>query len=225
MNHEFVCAHLYDESTVELSMKPALAVNCYLDMEQNAGNFSRLRGALADTFSKIEGVNHEEMKALTAKTIRANYSGFVMSGTEALFTKLSNHDRFAALIELIPQLKIPVLGICGGHQLIAMAYGSRIHELSSKISGFAEVRLLERSQIFEGLPDRIIVTQSHREHVFPVPDGFVKLADSTETRIEAMAHFTRPIFGTQFHPERYSDEHPDGRMILENFGKICESQR
>ncbi len=206
-------------------MKPALAVNCYLDKEQNASNFSRLRGALADTFSKIEGVNQEEMKTMTAETIRANYSGFVMSGTEALFTKLSNHDRFAALIELIPQLNIPVLGICGGHQLIAMAYGSKIHELPSKISGFAEVRLLERSRIFERLADRIIVTQSHREHVFPVPNGFVKLADSPQTQIEAMAHSFRPIFGTQFHPERYSDEHPEGRMILENFSKICESQK
>jgi hypothetical protein len=43
--------------------------------------------------------------------------------------------------------------------------------------------------------------------------------------IEAMRHRTRPLYGVQFHPERYTDDHPDGRAILANFFRLADHVR
>jgi GMP synthase-like glutamine amidotransferase len=45
----------------------------------------------------------------------------------------------------------------------------------------------------------------------------VPLADSEACRIQAIRHASRPLYGVQFHPERYSQRHPDGRTIMANF--------
>jgi GMP synthase (glutamine-hydrolysing) len=54
-----------------------------------------------------------------------------------------------------------------------------------------------------------------------LPEDFVRLAASEICAIEAMRHRTRPLYGVQFHPERYTDDHPDGRAILANFFRLA----
>ena len=51
----------------------------------------------------------------------------------------------------------------------------------------------------------------------PVPEGFRLLASRENCRVQMLAHESRPIFGTQFHPELQNDAHRDGQRILENF--------
>lgn len=54
-----------------------------------------------------------------------------------------------------------------------------------------------------------------------VPPGFEVIASNENCRVQAMRHRTRPIWGTQFHWERYSDEHPHGRTIMLNFLRVA----
>jgi len=65
------------------------------------------------------------------------------------------------------------------------------------------------------------VEQRHFWELKDLPEGFVRLADSEACPIQAMRHVRRPLYGFQFHPERYTEAHPDGRTILANFFRLA----
>jgi GMP synthase-like glutamine amidotransferase len=87
--------------------------------------------------------------------------------------------------------------------------------------GFMPVRVVRPHLLFEGLAAEAIVYQLHGGEVKRLPAGFLRLAESDLCRIQAIAHRTLPLFGVQFHPERYDENHPDGRRILQNFFRIA----
>jgi GMP synthase-like glutamine amidotransferase len=140
----------------------------------------------------------------------------------------------------------PTLSFCGGFHLMAQTYGgetgpmegvsesypgtphppgvsgSDLSEQTTKQErGFMPVRVLEPHPLFEGLGRRPVVFQLHSWEVKSPPDGFRALAESDLCRVQALAYESRPLFGTQFHPEQYDDAHPDGRKILENFFEVA----
>jgi len=55
-----------------------------------------------------------------------------------------------------------------------------------------------------------------------MPDEFSLIARSDSCRVQAIAHKRAPVFGVQFHPERYDDAYPDGRIILANFFRLAK---
>jgi gamma-glutamyl-gamma-aminobutyrate hydrolase PuuD len=86
-------------------------------------------------------------------------------------------------------------------------------------NGFQTVRIVESNEIFSSWSkrDQIIVTQSHKDYLTNLPNGFVRLAESEFCKIEAIKHKKRPIYGVQAHIERTSEENSDGLQILRNF--------
>ncbi|MBM4371233.1 MAG: gamma-glutamyl-gamma-aminobutyrate hydrolase family protein, partial [Deltaproteobacteria bacterium] len=135
-------------------------------------------------------------------------------------------DRFAALVREFPG---PILGICGGHQFLAMAFGGTVAPIScpaeavgykgcEREQGVVAVELSGvDSPLLRGLSSPIRVSESHYEEVKRLPTGFVTLASSPTSAVQVMAHETRLIYGVQFHPERADAAHPDGWTILERF--------
>jgi GMP synthase-like glutamine amidotransferase len=87
--------------------------------------------------------------------------------------------------------------------------------------GFMPVRVVRTHPLFEGLAAEAIVYQLHGGEVKGLPAGFLRLAESDLCRIQAIAHRTLLLFGVQFHPERYDENHQDGRRILQNFFRIA----
>ena len=73
------------------------------------------------------------------------------------------------------------------------------------------------SSIFSGLPEAITVWESHCDEVKELPSDFICTATNNTSRIQAMQHVSRPLFGVQFHPELFDEDHPHGRQILQNF--------
>ncbi|HXM35675.1 MAG TPA: gamma-glutamyl-gamma-aminobutyrate hydrolase family protein, partial [Pyrinomonadaceae bacterium] len=71
--------------------------------------------------------------------------------------------------------------------------------------------------LFARLPRRVNVWHSHCDEVKELPPGFQRTAFNHTCAIQAMQHESKPLFGVQFHPELFDDEHPQGRSILENF--------
>jgi GMP synthase (glutamine-hydrolysing) len=61
------------------------------------------------------------------------------------------------------------------------------------------------------------VWHSHFDEVKDLPDGFKATASNETCAIQAMQHTTQPVYGVQFHPELFDDEHPDGSSVLKNF--------
>jgi len=146
----------------------------------------------------------------------------VLSGSEALYSKLEDRLKFQKAIEGTRSLTLPVLGICGGHQLLAMAYGENIVDMGRALRDYYEVEILADDLLFEGLERRVLVRESHREMVERLPKGFFLLAKSRDTPIEAMKHEKGIVYGVQFHPERHDEAHPAGGVILANFAKLAK---
>ena len=141
----------------------------------------------------------------------------ILTGSNFMLSKPDTRTVFRPEMDLIMETDLPFLGICFGHQLIGAAYGSQVVDLGHNIREFKEVKLLGKDPLFDGLPGSIKVSESHRQALTRVPEGFRHLAESATSQIEAIRHQTRAIYGVQFHPERSDEKHPHGRTIIQNF--------
>lgn len=136
-------------------------------------------------------------------------------------------EEVAGVFDVIRSAEQPVLGVCGGHQQIALAYGATValmkrlapgvgYEGALRERGFFEIEH-DGAGLFGNLPARVTVWHSHCDEVKELPTGFQRTAFNETCRIQAMQHESRPLFGVQFHPELFDEEHPQGQSILENF--------
>jgi len=180
-------------------------------------NFEKLVARVAEVGGKVATSDFESFPTMDPGTIQNSYAGIVLSGTEALFTRTADRARFANLIQFLPRINAPTLGVCGGHQALALAYGGNVMKTSRLVQGFKTVALEDKDTLLAGLPAKIKVMQSHREQVKQLPANFVRIATSSETENEGMRHVERPLYGVQFHPEKWNEENLAGRRILENF--------
>src|SRR6266851_7956596 len=158
-------------------------------------------------------------------------SHIILSGQSHPWDRYSA-ESLAGVFYVIRSAPKPILGVCGGQQQMALAFGAPV-DLIERIApgegyqgayrerGFCQVELNTESEagheIFQGLPKTLTVWESHCDEVRELPADFVCTATNDVSRIQAMQHTSRPLFGVQFHPELFDEEHPDGRSILENF--------
>jgi anthranilate synthase/aminodeoxychorismate synthase-like glutamine amidotransferase len=122
-------------------------------------------------------------------------------------------------VELIRALgaRLPILGVCLGHQCIGQAYGGRVVRAYRPMHGRTSlVRHIGRG-VFEGLPNPLQATRYHSLVVSPdgLPEALVPTAYSEEGEIMALRHREHPVIGLQFHPEAVLTEH--GHDLLRNF--------
>lgn len=139
---------------------------------------------------------------------------------------------------LIPQIAeaidVPILGICGGHQAIALAFGGKVGPIRAGMddcmpysrerqSGVTQLSQDTHDPIFVGLDDKIRIVESHYDEVKELPPGFVLLASEKTSRNQIIRHPYKPIYGIQGHPESFLGSRPDGGALLRNFIHIAES--
>lgn len=148
------------------------------------------------------------------------FEAVILSGTEALFSKRSDRARFSGVIEAIRDLQLPLLGICGGEQLMGIAFGEPVVPVGRFIRGYRNIEPLGDDPLFEGVQEPISVMQSHYEAVKSVPDSFKLLARSKATSVEAFRSSDGLMYGVQFHPECNDKAHAAGARILNNFGRL-----
>jgi len=124
--------------------------------------------------------------------------------------------------EYLDRADFPVLGICAGHQFMALHLGGDAKP--SKVPEFGKARLVvdKHDTLFDGLPKSFDVWENHNDEVAALPPGFERLAHSENCGVQAMRSLDRPLFGLQFHPEV---EHTQfGSEIFKNFLKVCGAQ-
>lgn len=124
--------------------------------------------------------------------------------------------------EYLEKADFPILGICAGHQFMARHYGGKVHPSNIPEFGKIEVTLLEKDMLFEGVPEKMIVWESHNDEVTKIPDTFSRLAESDTCFVQAMRHKKKRLYGLQFHPEVEHTEY--GAEIFKNFIRLCEQQ-
>jgi len=123
-------------------------------------------------------------------------------------------------IELIQQMydKVPMLGICLGHQALFEAFGGTVGYADKLIHGKAsQVFVLEHDSIFSGLPPHFEAARYHSlaADKDTLPDELKVIAQTLSGEIMAVRHKDYPVFGLQFHPESILT--PCGIGIIENF--------
>jgi len=89
--------------------------------------------------------------------------------------------------------------------------------LIGKFDVFFDDLKLARPLKFKGLPSTVTVWHSHCDEVKDLPDGFRRTASNETCAIQAMQQKGRRVYGVQFHPELFDEEHLEGRKIVENF--------
>jgi anthranilate/para-aminobenzoate synthase component II len=95
----------------------------------------------------------------------------------------------------------PILGICMGFEVIARAYGSKVIEMKDYITGFRRVVSTKRG--IESFNKKLLTQyENHIWHVPQVPSKYFEVLADSATGVEIIKHKTRPIFATQFHPEK-----------------------
>jgi len=130
-------------------------------------------------------------------------------------------EKFKNLSNNIKQLKVPILGICVTHQLLAMIFGGMAGPAKFPEYGPVEVLVDDKDQILEGFNKRFIAWTTHNDEVLKLPEIFKNLAHSEKCKVQVMRHISKPIFGTQFHPEVIHTE--NGSLIFKNFIEICRN--
>ena len=121
-------------------------------------------------------------------------------------------------VEAIRELsgRLPVLGVCLGHQALAEAFGGRVVR-HQPVHGKTSFVRHDRTGVFAGLPDPLEATRYHSLVVDPatLPPELVVTAWTHDGVVMGIRHRTQPTFGVQFHPESVLTK--DGPRILVNF--------
>lgn len=117
--------------------------------------------------------------------------------------------------------KLPILGVCLGHQAICQAFGATISYAKELVHGKAyDITIDPQSPLFQGIPPIIRAARYHSLAAVPstLPDTLRVIAHTADGEIMAVEHKDYPIYGLQFHPESIMT--PKGSSILKNFFDI-----
>ena len=144
-------------------------------------------------------------------------AGIILSGgpnsvLDAKAPKLSN---------FILDLRIPILGICYGLQLLCFHKGGKINKSKSREYGNTFISITNNSYLFHGINNKNQnVWMSHGDHIVKLPSNFIQTSISNNNVISSIENKKLKIYGLQFHPEVFHTA--NGKKILNNYlFKIC----
>ena len=188
-----------------------------------------IRAALAQVSPDSEVLTEPFTEVSLQRVQSLSPSHIILSGQSHPWEQYSP-EALAGVFSVIREARQPILGVCGGHQQMALAFGAPVvlmgrlepgegYSGAKRERGFFDVKTNARG-IFQDLPTQITVWHSHFDEVKSLPPDFSATAANDTCPIQAMQHTERPLFGVQFHPELFDDAHPDGRRVLENFLRL-----
>ena len=203
---------------------------CYLDIEHDVA-LAHPEDRMAhqahnlDVQRRLETISGEACQVVDYGDL--TFGWLEASGARALIiggnvTDWSEYDPvdLEQLCDVIRAAPVPILGVCGGCQLIAIAYDvplgpiRRLHPGEAdpdagyaggffKEWGFVPVRVIKSDPLFDGLGSEPVFLEVHYWEVRQVPPGFELLASTDVCRVQAVRQIDEPVYGVQFHPEAY----------------------
>ncbi len=190
---------------------------------------------------KIEGVVPNaavyilHYEKVTRETIDAFGPIAIILGGQGTPWTCYPRQKLERICALIRRLNLPLLGICGGHQLIAISYGASAspvlvldkskhgYDGSWRENGFTRVKIIDTGDpVFAGMNNEVSVYENHCDEVRDLPADFILIAGGNKCKIQAMKLNNKPVYGVQFHPEFYNSDNAAGKLVLRQFfSKIC----
>ncbi len=141
-----------------------------------------------------------------------SYDRIILAGG-GIFAIARNQKLFAAEIKLIQTTKVPLLGICLGCELLAVAFGGVLRRRAERDKGNREVPIHSQDPLFENIKT-LNIYQNHIWDITELPDCLLPLVKDKED-ILVIKHQDRPLYGVQFHPEMS----PSTYQLITNFLK------
>ena len=130
---------------------------------------------------------------------------------------------FGVCAEVIRRTRVPLLGVCLGHQGLCWLHGAAVVEAPHAMHGRLSAVRHHGSPLFAGIPREFDAVRYHSLCVRePLPGELRALARSSDGVLMAVAHRDRPLWGVQFHPESICTEH--GRRLLANFRDLTRER-
>ena len=192
-----------------------VVLNNYKEPSQTDRAVQNIENSIGQSVEKID----YKQPDLYDRVVGSGPDLVILTGSSALLSKPSTRELFQPEMVLVRKAKFPILGICYGHQIIGSAFGAITRDMGQMLRGYEKVSVVRKHPLFDGLPSELVVAESHRQELTKVPDEFQHLAQSTTSKVEAIVHRSRSIYGVQFHPERSNDDHPHGRILIQNLLK------
>ena len=144
-----------------------------------------------------------------------NIKGIILSGGPYSVYENGSQRLSNNFMRYIVEHKIPLLGICYGHQLIAYCDGGKVKSIGKKEYGITKIFVKKHNGILKGLNKEEKVWMSHSDTVMEMPEDYEILAHTDNSPVAAFKHKEREIYGLQFHPEVIHTE--SGMKIFRNF--------
>lgn len=136
------------------------------------------------------------------------------------------------LAAAVEQLHVPVLGVCGGHQALSLAFGGKVGPIRAgeddcmpyirdRQSGSVTLTQTMPDPIFSGIGEQFRIVQSHYDEVKALPANFILLAEDKISPNQIIRHRERPVYGIQGHPESSRGKNSPGTRLIQNFLEIA----
>ncbi len=176
-------------------------------------NFDSFSYTLADYFLRtgaaIEIVRND---VSLSKLKEGNYSALVISPGPETPEKAGN------LLEILAYFhdKVPVLGICLGHQAIGIYFGARLTLAKKPMHGkISSIYKTKYHEILAGIPREFKVTRYHSLELKDLPESLDIILETREGEVMGFVHKYLPVIGLQFHPEAHLTEY--GEKLIRNW--------
>ncbi|MBI2258283.1 MAG: gamma-glutamyl-gamma-aminobutyrate hydrolase family protein [Flavobacteriia bacterium] len=166
---------------------------------------------IIEKYTSVKTIFYKELNTIKFTL----FKGVILSGAPILLSKEENkiHINYFTVLK---KIKIPILGICFGHQILSLLFGGEVY-IQNEDRNLNEIQKLTSSPLLEGFGEKFFMQEDHCEWT-SLPNDFILLANSGNCTNEAMQHKFLPFYGVQFHPEVSGEL---GEKLIDNFIKQC----
>ena len=177
-----------------------------------------LRHYLGELGAEVEVRRNDALN--TDQAIELGADGIVLSPGPC------DPDKAGICLDLIEKAagRLPILGVCLGHQCIGQAFGAKVVLAPKPMHGKVSEIKHKETALFDGIPTDFMATRYHSLTLDPdsLPDCLAVTAESDDGVIQGVSHQQLPIHGVQFHPESILTKH--GHDLLRNFLDLMAEQ-
>ncbi|MBN7814945.1 anthranilate synthase component II [Algoriphagus pacificus] len=178
-------------------------------------NFDSFSHMLADLIRQTGATlkilrNDVELESLE----QFEFSGLILSPGPGIPSKAGNLNK---ILEAYYD-KVPILGVCLGHQAIGEFFGAKLIKNNFPVHGKVhQVKKCSLHFYTEGIPDTFQVTRYHSLQLENIPESLQVILETDKKEVMGIAHRELPILGIQYHPEAYLTEY--GLTLIKNWLK------
>jgi anthranilate synthase/aminodeoxychorismate synthase-like glutamine amidotransferase len=175
-------------------------------------NFDSFTFNLADYFRQMNISSDVQRNTTTLQELqKKDYKAVVLSPGPG---KPENCGNMMKILEYYYD-KLPILGICLGHQAIGQFFGAKLKQGLRPMHGKISIMRCWEEELFNNIPPEIKVVRYHSLILSDLPPDLKVIGDTKEGEIMAIKHHEFPIYGLQFHPEAILTEY--GKEVLKNW--------